>query len=73
MSDLKQRMIDHMNEHWSSDPPLEGQASPGHKLDPASPYAQWREGQYRDIGLAQELIGEDNLLWDDDTKKWVVR
>lgn len=72
MSDAKQRMLDHMNEHWSSPPPLEGQMGPGQELDPTSPYAQWCAGHDKDLAIAHELLGDD-LMWDNDNNCWFVR
>ena len=72
MADLKQQMIDHMNDHWSSNPPLEGQVEPGHDVDPQSPYGQWSAGHDRDLAIAHELLGDD-LMWDNDNNRWVVR
>ena len=44
MDDIKQQMLDHMNEHWAGDPPLEGQADlAGGYVDPNSPYARYCE------------------------------
>jgi hypothetical protein len=69
---LKQQMLDHMNEHWAGDPPLEGQVSPGCNLDPNSSYAQWCQGQDQDCQIARELLGDD-LMWDNDNNRWIVK
>lgn len=71
MADIRQRMLDHMNEHWSGEPPLEGQVEAGRELESQSPYAQWVSGHHRDLGIALELLGED-LMWDNDNNRWIM-